>query len=227
MIISLGLHGTAIFLVFALSSSLAQQNKPVVIDFSLIEPSGPPAPPSNAPQKKDEKPVIAKAVPVPSPPKHKSAPPQPASEPEGTIPVAAAPRASLPAAPEQSSSAATNGVPGGTGTPGSSQSAGNGTGDSAEKLASKYRAEHFAYIKKIIERNLAYPQRAQRMGWSGRVVVSFDVAKNGHVVDIRVVKSTGHELLDTNLIETIRKVEPFPSPPISVTLNIPFIYEIR
>jgi protein TonB len=65
------------------------------------------------------------------------------------------------------------------------------------------------------------------MGWTGRVVVSFDVAKNGHVVAIRIVKSTGYALLDSNLIETIRKVEPFPRPPISVTLIIPFNYEIR
>jgi protein TonB len=227
MTISLVLHGVAISLVFALSSSMAKQDKPIVIDFTLVEPSAPPAPPTNAPQKKTETPIIAKSIPLPTPPKHKTAPPAPASEPEGTVPVFAKPREALPPPPEQASSVTTNSVPGGTGTSGSSMTAGSGTGDSAEQLSNKYRAEHFAYIKKIIEKNLSYPRRAQRMGWTGRVVVSFDVSMNGHVLDIRIIKSTGHELLDSNLVETIRKVEPFPRPPVSVTLNMPITYELR
>jgi periplasmic protein TonB len=47
------------------------------------------------------------------------------------------------------------------------------------------------------------------------------------VRDIKIIKSSGYELLDSNLVETIRKVEPFPRPPIPVTLNIPIVYEIR
>jgi len=117
---------------------------------------------------------------------------------------------------------------GGSGTTGANQTGGNsGTGDSGEKLAGKYRAEHFAYIKHIIEQNISYPQREKRMGWTVRVVVSFDVLKNGHVQDIRIVKSSGYELLDSNLVETIRKVEPFPRPPVSVILNMPITYELR
>lgn len=242
MTLSLGLHGTVIFLVFALSSSLAQQDKPIVIDFNLVEPSDPAALPTASQQKNANTPVIAKAIPLPSPPKQRSSPPKAASKPEETAPVIAKPGESFPAPSEQSSSATATSMNGGSGTTGSNQTAGNsgsgttgfnqtggnsGTGYSGEKLANKYRAEHFAYIKHIIEQNISYPQRAQRMGWTGRVVVSFDVAKNGHVGTIRIVKSTGYALLDSNLIETIRKVEPFPRPPISVTLIIPFTYEIR
>jgi protein TonB len=228
MILSLGLHGTVIFLVFALSSSLAQQDKPIVIDFNFVEPSDPPTPPTASPQKEANSPVIAKAIPFPYPPKQRSAPPKAASKPENMPPVIPNPGESVPAPSEQSSSATATTMNGGSGTTGANQTGGNsGTGNSDEKLSSKYRAEHFAFIKHIIEQNISYPQRAQRMGWTGRVVVSFDVAKNGHVVAIRIVKSTGYALLDSNLIETIRKVEPFPRPPISVTLIIPFNYEIR
>ncbi|MRR06895.1 MAG: TonB family protein, partial [Deltaproteobacteria bacterium] len=146
----------------------------------------------------------------------------------------------LPA--KQSSSATTTSLNGGSGTTGFNQTGENsgsgttginqtggnsGTGDSGEKLAGKYRAEHFAYIKRIIEQNITYPKRAQRMGWTGRVVVSFDVLKNGHVQDIRIVKSSGYELLDSNLVETIRKTGPFPRPPVSVTLKMPITYELR
>ena len=242
MILSLGVHCTVLFLAFALSSSQAKQDKPIVIDFNLVEPSDPPTPPTASPQNKGKTPAIAKAIPLPSPPKQKSAPPKPASEPAGLVPVIAKPGESVPAPPEQSSSATATTMNGGSGSTGSNQTGGNsgsgstgsnqsggnsGTGDSGEKLAGKYRAEHFAYIKHIIEQNISYPQRAQRMGWTGRVVVSFDVLKNGHVQDIRIVKSSGYELLDSNLVETIRKVEPFPRPPVSVILNMPITYELR
>jgi periplasmic protein TonB len=227
MTISLVLHGVAISLVFALSSSLAKEDKPIVIDFTLVEPSAPPAPPTNTPQKKTETPIIAKPIPQPTPPKFKTAPPAPASEPEGTVPVFAKPREALPPPPEQAPSTAVNGIPGGSGTAGTSRTTGTTSGDSAEKLSNKYRAENFAYIKKIIEENLSYPRRAQRMGWTGRVIIAFSVSKNGHVQDIRIVKSSGYELLDSNLVETIRKVEPFPRPPISVTLNMPITYELK
>ncbi len=227
MTISLLLHGAAISLVFALSSSLAKQDKPIVIDFTLVEPSAPPAPPTNVPQEKAETTIIAKSIPLPTPPKQKTTTPAPASEPEGPIPVIMKQKEALPAPPEQAPATATNAVPGGTGMAGTSRTTGISTGDSAEQLSNKYRAENFVYIKKIIEKNLSYPRRAQRMGWTGRVVVSFDVLKNGHVRDIRIIKSTGYDLLDSNLVETIRKVEPFPRPPISVTLNMPITYELR
>lgn len=228
MAISLLLHGTVISLVFALSSSLARQDEPIVIDFTVVEPSAPPAP---VPQKKNEKPVIAKTLPQPTPPKLKVPPPTPAVEPEGPVAITAKPRVPVPQPEEQTvSSLASNSMAARTGagnTAGASRTDGANQGDTAERLSNKYRAENFAYIKKIIEENLSYPGRAQRMGWTGRIVISFDVAKNGHVRDIRIIKSTGYELLDSNLIETIRKVEPFPRPPISVTLNIPFTYELR
>jgi len=228
MTISLLLHGAALSLVFALSSSLAKQDNPVVIDFTLVEPSAPAAPPAKAPQKKAETPIIAKATPQPKPVKQKVTPPAPAVEPEGPVPIVAKPREPVPSPPAQTSPAtATNSVPGGTGTTGTSRTAGNSAGGTAEQLSNRYRSENFAYIKKIIEENLSYPPRAQRMGWMGRVVVSFDVSKNGHVQEIRIVKSSGYEVLDANLVETIRKVEPFPRPPISVTLNVPITYELR
>lgn len=231
MTISLLLHGAALSLVFALSSSLARQDNPTVIDFTVIEPNAPPAPPANNPPKKADAPAIVKPHPQPAAPRQKITPPAPAFEPEGQVAIVAKPQESLPSLPVQATStmvASSNPAGGGApGTAGKSRSAGLIHGDNAEQLSNRYRAENFAYIKKIIEENLAYPQRAQRMGWAGRVVVSFDVAQNGHVREIRIVKSTGYEVLDENLVQTIRKVEPFPRPPISVTLNIPFVYELR
>jgi len=228
MTISLLLHGAALSLVFALNSSLAKEDKPIVIDFTLVEPSAPPAPAAHVPQKKAETPVIAKTLPQPTPPKQKVTPPAPAVEPGGPVPIVAKPRESLPSPPEQTAAAtATNSVPGGTGTTGTSRTAGMSQGETAELLSKKYRAENFAYIKKIIEKNLDYPSRAQRMGWTGNCVISFVVQVNGHVTDIRILKSTGYGILDDNVIETIKKTEPFPRPPIKAELKIPISYQIE
>lgn len=228
MTISLLLHGAALSLVFALSSSLAKQEKPIVIDFTVIEPSSPAAQPAKTPQKKMETPASAKTITQSTPRKLKVTPPAPAVEPEGPVPIVAKPRESLPLAPVQTAAGtALSGAPGGMGTSPTSRTSGMGQGDSAEQLSSRYRAENFAFIKKIIEENLSYPDRAQRLGWSGRVVVSFNVTQNGQVRDIKIMTSTGYELLDSNVIDTIKKVAPFPRPPIAVKLTIPFTYSLR
>jgi periplasmic protein TonB len=222
MTFSLVLHGVAISLIFILSSSLAKPDKPIIIDFTVAEPSGPSAPPAPILQKKSETKVLAKTLPQTMPLKQKALHPAPAIETEGPVPIAAKPREPIPQPAGQPPPAATVGVPAVK-----FQAAGITAGDTVEQLSNRYRSENFAYIKKIIEDNLSYPRRAQQMGWSGRVVVSFDVAKNGHVQEIRIVNSSGHKLLDSNLVETIRKVEPFPKPPASVTLNIPISYKLR
>ena len=221
MTISLLLHGVAISLIFTLSSLLNKQSKPIVIDFTIVEPSAAPAPPPPVPPKKTEAAVTAKSLPQPTPLKQKAPPPAPSVEAEGPVPIAAMPREAVPPPPEQQPPAIIS-VPAIN-----TQPAVVSAKDTEEQLSNRYRSENFVYIKKIIEENLSYPRRALQMGWTGRVVVSFDVAKNGHVQEIRIMISSGHKILDTNLVETIRKVEPFPKPPVAVTLNMPISYKLR
>ncbi len=109
--------------------------------------------------------------------------------------------------------------------PGRGQAAsGYGTGTSTEQLRKKYLAEQFDYIKKLIEKNIKYPARALRMGWTGRVLVSFTILENGHVANMKILSSSGYDLLDENILDTIKTVEPFPKPPVSALLKIPFDY---
>lgn len=49
---------------------------------------------------------------------------------------------------------------------------------------------------------------------------------DGKVKDIRIRKSSGFDILDENVIDTIRRVEPFPKPPIAVELIIPVEYRL-
>ena len=76
---------------------------------------------------------------------------------------------------------------------------GGGGGGGTDQLRSKYRKEHFEYIRRIIQENIVYPDRAQRNGWEGQVVVMFSVMQNGRVKDIRIRKSCGYGILDENV----------------------------
>lgn len=179
-------------------------------------------------------PRIAAQKPVDRP----SAPLAPATEKAGPAPIMTARRDTLPV-PGASYSKEGGSTGGGQGTAGhgsiggggSSGSGGGGSGGGngeggTEQLRSRYRKEHFEYIRKIIQEHIVYPPRAQRNGWGGRVVVMFSVLQSGKVKDIRIRKSSGYEILDDNVIETIRKVEPFPKPPVAVELVIPVAYNL-
>lgn len=238
ILISLTLHVGAIVLVYALSSSIVHPARPIEIDFTLAEPIGPPLPepPAAAPKPRREPQAPGRKVPAPvtgnrrplaEPPMvaRTPLPRESATEPQGSVPVFAGTNPTPPGPAQQAASPSAGGSGGGS-TTGSAQAAGGGNGISSDQLRGGYRSEHFAYIKKIIEENLTYPPRARRLGWSGNCVVEFVVQANGHAKDIRVIKSTGYELLDDNVIETIKKVAPFPKPPIPVKLTIPFTYSL-
>jgi periplasmic protein TonB len=102
-----------------------------------------------------------------------------------------------------------------------------GRGKSREELRNGYLKEHFAYIKDIIQRNISYPPRARRRGWSGRVVVSFVIDEQGRTFAEKILESSGFDLLDDNVIETVREVTPFPRPPVKAELRVPIIYRLE
>ncbi|MGQ9744427.1 MAG: energy transducer TonB [Dissulfurimicrobium sp.] len=101
------------------------------------------------------------------------------------------------------------------------------TASNIEGQKDRYIKEHFAYIRDLIMQNLSYPMMARKMGWSGRVVVSFTVLDDGHVEDIKVVETSGFNILDKNAIKTIEKTAPFPRPPVKAELIIPIVYKIE
>ncbi len=90
----------------------------------------------------------------------------------------------------------------------------------------RYLSAHFLYIKDDIQRSINYPKMARRMGWEGRVVLSFIICKNGEVTDIKVVKSSGYAILDKNAVSTIKQSAPFPKPPVRAELTVPISYRL-
>lgn len=90
----------------------------------------------------------------------------------------------------------------------------------------QYLKEHFLYIKNSIQNKISYPRMARKMGWQGKVIISFIVCKDGSVKDIQIIESSGFKALDKNAMEVIRKVAPFPKPPVAAEIIIPVIYKL-
>jgi protein TonB len=119
------------------------------------------------------------------------------------------------------------GIAGGT-KEGSGTNSGMGNGDGGQESArTKYLSEHFAYIRNKILRNVSYPDPARRMGWQGKVLLSFIITADGSVRALKVIKSSGFIVLDKSAIETVRDTAPFPRPPGEAQLVIPITYNLE
>ncbi len=90
----------------------------------------------------------------------------------------------------------------------------------------RYIRAHFEYIKNTIQKKIIYPVAARKKGWQGKVVVSFVVDKEGNIMDIHIRESSGFFLLDRNAVQTIKKLGPFPPPPIRAELIVPINYSL-
>jgi protein TonB len=244
LLLSIALHGLAVCSLYAVSSTFARPDPPVVIDFTVSPDNGTgkeaPGKVVNAPQRKvvgrmkpvpEQKRVAARSEPERAQPIVPDKAPAPPVERFGPAAITSE-RKEGPSAPVTAATAAASDNTVGTAVSASGAHAGmmtasGGSGNSAEQLRNGYMREHFAYIKEIIQRNINYPSRARKMGWMGRVVVSFVINENGRASDEKILESSGFEVLDNNVITTIKTVSPFPRPPVKAELHVPIIYRLE
>lgn len=99
-------------------------------------------------------------------------------------------------------------------------------GGGSQDPRARYIKAHFEYIKNTIQKQITYPVVARKKGWQGKVVVSFVVDKDGNIMDIQIRESSGFSLLDRNAVQTIKKLAPFPPPPIRAELIVPINYSL-
>ena len=100
-------------------------------------------------------------------------------------------------------------------------------GTSIEDVQQRYRKDHLIYIRELITRQLVYPPLALRMNWSGKAVVAFTIDEDGSASEIRIMETSGFTILDKSAIETIRKVAPFPKPPVRSEIVVPINFRMR
>lgn len=96
-----------------------------------------------------------------------------------------------------------------------------------ETAQQHYVKEHFAYIRDLVTRRLAYPPLARRMNWSGKTVVSFIIQEDGSISTLKVVESSRHAILDQSALDTVRAVAPFPKPPVRAEIVLPVQFALH
>ncbi|MBU0910112.1 MAG: energy transducer TonB [Proteobacteria bacterium] len=99
--------------------------------------------------------------------------------------------------------------------------------DDAGNEARQYLRKNFDYIRNLIMRNLSFPAAARKLGWTGKILVSFIIREDGSVEDINIVSGSGHEVLDLNVISAIRRTAPFPKPQKKARFMLPIAYSLK
>lgn len=87
-------------------------------------------------------------------------------------------------------------------------------------------AGDFTWIRDAIQRAIAYPATARKMGWEGKVVVAFHLLSDGSVRDVRVVQGSGYAALDRGAIDAVRNASPFPRSPVDAEVITPVVYRL-
>jgi protein TonB len=84
----------------------------------------------------------------------------------------------------------------------------------------------FSAIRDAIMRNIRYPERARKMGFEGRVLLSFVVMEDGSTARIRVVQGSGFGLLDEDAKRAVAKTRIVRGVPGSTPVLLPVVYSL-
>ncbi|MBT9146887.1 MAG: hypothetical protein DDT32_00634 [Syntrophomonadaceae bacterium] len=68
-------------------------------------------------------------------------------------------------------------------------------------------------VKQRIESQRRYPSWAKKQGWEGGVYLTFVVISCGQARDVKIVQSSGFDILDKEAVSTIKRAGPFPPLP--------------
>jgi periplasmic protein TonB len=123
----------------------------------------------------------------------------------------------------QGSGSGSSGIPGGKGT----GPTGPGTGQGGSGNAGLQGGSDYYYIRDHVMRNVAYPERARRMGMEGRVLLSFIVIESGATRDVKVLHTSGFRLLDESAKEAVEKTVIPKKVPYRVAVTLPITYKMQ
>lgn len=74
-------------------------------------------------------------------------------------------------------------------------------------------------VKQKIQEERKYPVWAIKHNIQGSIKMKFTVLPNGKVTNINLLNTSGHKILDTEAIETIKRASPFPKFPHTIDLS--------
>ncbi len=103
-----------------------------------------------------------------------------------------------------------------------------------ETISLDTRDKRYVSYTSILKKRLAsywgYPREAKEKLMEGKSHVLFSLSREGMLTGITVVDSSGHEILDREAVDAIKRSSPFPPFPDSITagrLNINVTFDYR
>jgi len=222
-IISLLVHGLVVVLVYAVPSDRETRPDTISVDFTLVEHAnmretalglgtGPRAPTTSGARRSVKKSELT--------PRAKDGANTAESRPMAHVDEDVSPLASLASAKGEGQPSSEEGAPvagsAGTGNAGGAGSlssgrpmtASLGLGGTGVEGAGSGDGGYHAVLRRIrdeVLKNVTYPERARRMGWEGKVIISFMIHEDGSVHDARILQSSGVSMLDESAREALRK----------------------
>jgi len=92
----------------------------------------------------------------------------------------------------------------------------------------KVEEAQFSIISKLVREHLEYPYLARRMGWEGEVLLFFRLNPTGDVEEIKVLKSSGFEVLDKSAVNAVKRASKhFPRPKQIVLIKLPIQFKLE
>jgi protein TonB len=88
------------------------------------------------------------------------------------------------------------------------------TANTREHLYASYMRAWVAKVERV--GNMNYPEEARRRGLEGSLVLSVDVLADGSIEHVRIMRSSGYDLLDEAAVRIVRLAAPYAELPPSI-----------
>lgn len=84
--------------------------------------------------------------------------------------------------------------------------------------------DSYRAIRALLERAKSYPLLARERGMEGTVFVSFTIDKKGLPQNVKIMKGSGHKILDEEVKKMLKKASPFPE--FNREIKIPITFKL-
>lgn len=158
------------------------------------------------------------------PPCETAPPSAEAASPWETPTEAAAP----PAPPTEAPTAASPGLAIGAGSGSRNETQGTGLAAApALRTESSRTTPSWERISQVVRQHVVYPTLARRRGFRGQATVTFRVIPGGMVDQLRVIESSGHDVLDAAALEAVARSVPLPISAEPTRIVIPIVFSLQ
>lgn len=101
----------------------------------------------------------------------------------------------------------------------------------AQEISSA-RENYGSVLARAFAKHKQYPRLAQMRGWQGVAKVRLEVDAGGSMISSVISESSGHDILDRQALEMVKKAMPLPQPPDALrgepfTIIVPIVFRLE